>query len=114
MLSFKSAFLSPVSPSSRGSLVFLRFLHLAGVIRAEFGTSGYLRNTGFPRWLSGNTENTPANAGDVVSIPGSGRSPGGGNGSPVFLLGKSHGQRNLVGFSPRVAKSRTRLGAHTR
>ena len=28
-------------------------------------------------------KNTPANAGDVGSIPGSGRSPGGGNGDPL-------------------------------
>ena len=46
----------------------------------------------------------PANAedtGDVGSIPGSGRSPGGGGGdSPVFLLGESHGQRSLAGYSP--------------
>ena len=36
------------------------------------------------------------------SIPRSGRSPGGGNGNPtpVFLPGKFHGQRNLVGSSP--------------
>ena len=36
------------------------------------------------------------------SIPGSGRSPGEGNGkpTPVFLPGKSHGQRRLVGYSP--------------
>ena len=34
-------------------------------------------------------------------IPGSGRSPGRGKGQPipVFLPGKSHGQRNLVGYS---------------
>ena len=30
-------------------------------------------------------ENPPANAGDMGSIPGSGRSPGGGNSNPVFL-----------------------------
>ena len=44
----------------------------------------------------------PANAGDVDSIPGSRRVPGGGNGQlpPVFLPGKSHGQRSLVGYSP--------------
>ena len=29
--------------------------------------------------------------------------------TPVFLPGKSHGQRSLVGYSPRVTKSRTRL-----
>ena len=31
--------------------------------------------------------------------PGLGRSPGGGHGNP-FLPGESHGQRNLVGYSP--------------
>ena len=45
-------------------------------------------------------KNPPANAGDVGSISGSGRSPVEGNGTPVFLLGKSHGQRRLVGYSP--------------
>jgi len=44
-----------------------------------------------------------ASVGDVGvtgSIPGSGTSPGGGHGkpTPVFLLGESHGQRNVVGF----------------
>ena len=29
--------------------------------------------------------------------------------TPVFLTGKFHGQRRLVGFSPWVAKSRTQL-----
>ena len=45
---------------------------------------------------------SPANAGDVGSIPGSGRSPGEGNGdhNPVFLPSKFHGQRSLVGYSP--------------
>ena len=38
--------------------------------------------------------------GDVSSIPGSGRSPGGGNGNSVFLPEESHGQKNLVGYSP--------------
>ena len=38
----------------------------------------------------------------VGLIPGSGRSPGGGNGSPTpaFWPGESHGQRSLAGFSP--------------
>ena len=50
-------------------------------------------------------KNLPANAGDakdVGSIPGSGRSPGGGNGTPtpVLLTGKLHGQRGLAGYSP--------------
>ena len=48
-------------------------------------------------------KNLPANARDVGSIPGMGRSPRKGNESllhPVFLPGKSHGQRTLVGYSP--------------
>ena len=46
-------------------------------------------------------KNLPANAGNVGLIPGSGRSPGGRNATtPVFLLGKSHGQRSLMGYSP--------------
>ena len=44
-------------------------------------------------------KNPPAYAG---SIPGSGRSPGGGHDqpTPVFLPGESHGQKSLVGYSP--------------
>ena len=34
------------------------------------------------------------------SILESGRSPGVGNGNPVFLPGESHGQRNLEGYNP--------------
>ena len=47
-------------------------------------------------------KNLPANKVDVGSISGSGRSPGEGNGNPfpVFLPGKSHGQRSLVGHHP--------------
>ena len=50
-------------------------------------------------------KNLPANAGDtrdVVSIPGSGKFPGGGNGNPLqySCLEKSHGQRRLLGYSP--------------
>ena len=50
-------------------------------------------------------KNSPANTGDtgvMGSIPGLGRSPGIGDGNPlpVFLPGKSQGQRSLVGYSP--------------
>ena len=47
-------------------------------------------------------KNPLAKAGDMGSIPGSGRSPGEGNGkiTPVFLPGKSYGQRSLAGYSP--------------
>ena len=47
-------------------------------------------------------KNPPANAGDSGSIPGSGRSPGEGNGGPLqySCLEDPHGQRSLVGYSP--------------
>ena len=53
----------------------------------------------------------PTNAEDAIdegSIPGLGRSPGGGHGNAAqySCLENPHGQRSLVGFSPRVAKSR--------
>jgi len=64
----------------------------------------------------------PANAGDMDSISGSGRYPGEENGNPlqyscmenpVFLSGKSHGQRSLVGYSPWSHKVRhERAGTH--
>ena len=48
-----------------------------------------------------------ANAGDLIDtglIAGLGRYPGGGignpTGTPVSLPEKSHGQRNLAGYSP--------------
>ena len=46
-------------------------------------------------------KNPPANTGDMGLIPGSGRSPEGGNGNstPVFLPGESHRQRRLAGHS---------------
>ena len=48
-------------------------------------------------------KNPPARAGNVGLIPGSERSPGRGYAwqpTPVFLPGKSHGQRRLLGYSP--------------
>ena len=47
-------------------------------------------------------KNPLANAGDVSDlslIPGSGRSPGGGQPTPVFLPRESHGQRSPAGCS---------------
>ena len=40
--------------------------------------------------------------GDLGSIPGSGRFPGGRHGNPLqhFCLENLHGQRSLVGYSP--------------
>ena len=54
-------------------------------------------------------KNPPANAGDaggMGSFPESERSPGGENGNPLqySFIKKSHGQRNLVGYSPEDCK----------
>ena len=56
-------------------------------------------------------KNLPANAGDIRdagSIPGSGRSPGGGHGNPllVSLPGKSHGQSFLVSYIQSIGSQR--------
>ena len=53
------------------------------------------------REFSGGLEGkvSACNVGNLGLIPGSGRSPGEGNGNPL-LPGKPHGQRSLVGYSP--------------
>ena len=42
------------------------------------------------------------NTGDLGSVPGLGRSPGGGHGHPLqySCLENPHGQRSLMGYSP--------------
>ena len=57
-------------------------------------------------------KNPPANAGDtedVCSVPGSGRSPGGGNGNPLqySCLGNPMDRGALLATVHSVAKSRT-------
>ena len=59
-------------------------------------------------------KNLPANAGDIRdlgSIPGSGRSPGGGNGNPLqcSCLENPMDRGALWAIVPGVAKHRTRL-----
>ena len=73
---------------------------------------GYAIFWGLLQWLSsGEFACSAGDTGDMSSIPGSGRSPGGGSGNPpqFFLSGESHGQRSLGGYSPWVAKSQTWL-----
>ena len=62
----------------------------------------------------------PANAKDIRdagSIPGLGKSHGGGHGNPLFLPGESHGQRSLAVYSPWGLKeldtTEVTLHAHT-
>ena len=53
-------------------------------------------------------KNSPANARDAGSIPGLGRSPGEGNGSPLqYPCREFHGQRSLVGYNSGVTNSQT-------
>ena len=58
-------------------------------------------------------KNPPARAGDVRdmdSIPGTGRSPGGGLSSPLqySCLGNPHGHRSLVGYGPQGRRESVR------
>ena len=53
----------------------------------------------FPGTLAG--KESVCNAGNLGSIPGLGRFPGGGHGNPLqYFLENPHGQRSLVGYSP--------------
>ena len=63
-----------------------------------------LKELGFPDGSDG--KESACNAGYLGSIPGSGRSPGEGNGNPtpVFLPGEAHGQRSLAACSLWVRK----------
>ena len=58
------------------------------------------RSGGFPGSSAG--KESTCNAGDLGSVPGSGRYPGGGHGNPLqySCLENSHGQRSLAGNSP--------------
>ena len=69
--------------------------------RNKLPTPGVL---GFPG--SSDDKEFTCNVGDQGSIPGLGRSPGGGHGNPLqyFCLENPHGQRSLVGYSPQGHK----------
>ena len=61
---------------------------------------GHTASKGFPAGSDG--EESTCNAGGLGSIPGLGRSPGGGHGNPLqySCLGNPHGLRSLAGYSP--------------
>jgi len=64
-----------------------------------------LEDVGGRPWMLRGKEST-CNAGDTSSIPGLGRSPGGGHGNPLQYshLENPHGQRSLSGYSPKGRK----------
>ena len=61
---------------------------------------GSINSTGSPGGSDG--QESAYDAGDPGSIPGFGRSPGGGHGNPLqySCLETSNGQRSLAGYSP--------------
>ena len=61
-------------------------------------------------------KNVPASEGDVGSIPGSGRSPGEGNGNPLqySCLENSMDRGTWRASAHGVAKSQTQLSTHTK
>ena len=70
-------------------------------------------NMGFSRWLSG--KESTCNAEDTGLIPGSGRSPGEGNGNPLqySCLGNPVDRGMWQATVHGVSKSRTRLSDFT-
>ena len=80
---------------------------------------GGLRSMGSQRvrhdWVT-NTATTPINAGDMDSIPGSGRSPGEGNGNSLqhSCLENSMDRGHWWAAVHEAEKNRTRLSTHTR
>ena len=69
---------------------------------ADHLTPSILFFMGFPGGSDG--KEYTCNVGDQGSIPGLGRSPGGGHGNTLqyFGLENAHGQRNMAGYSPWV------------
>ena len=67
----------------------------------------FLRKIGFPG--GSDAKESTYNVGNLGSIPGLGRSPGGGNGNPLqySCLGNPNGQRRLVATVHGITKSQT-------
>ena len=85
--------------------MFLIFIHGNACLDSWVGKIPWRRVPtpvflGFPGGSDG--KESASNVGDLGSITGLGRSPGGGHGqpTPVFLPGESHRQRSLMGYSP--------------
>ena len=72
-----------------------------------------MRMTGFPG--GSDSKESACNAGDMVSIPGSGRSPAEGNGNPLqyACLENSMDRGAWWATVQRVAKSQTRQKKHS-
>ena len=82
---FNNATSSVNSKCSKFSLNLVISISLFRVLPALIGVSWCLGVVLIPWWLSG--EESTYNAGDLGSTPGSGRSPGDGNGNPLQCSG---------------------------
>ena len=92
----------PTQESNPGLLHYRQIVYQLSHKRSPFRYHRYPL-FGLPKWLS--SKEFSCQAIDMDSIPGKGKwQP-----TPVSLRGKSHGQRSLVGYSPQVPRSRTRL-----
>ena len=90
------------------TVIWFCFILMVGVavVKMMMGLM-YCLLAGLPWWLS--SKESACNAGvtgDIGSIPGSGSSPGGGNGNPLqySCLENPYGQRSLGGNSPWCCK----------
>ena len=90
-------------------LLFLTLLFYLGIsyklkgtfLRAHFDNPGQVYTlVGFLGGSDG--KESACDEGDLGSVPGLGRSPGGGHGNPLqySCLENPHGQRSLAGYSP--------------
>ena len=88
----------PISPALLTEYVW-RFAHLIVKNEISFVFNVHISLMGFPGSSAG--KELACNVGHLGSIPGVGRSPGGGHGNPLqySCLEKVHGQRSLVGSS---------------
>ena len=92
---------------ARHEALFLSSFHEFGSPEKRGGKKNFLQLLvsfiGLPRWLPV-VKHPLADVGDLGSIPGLGRSPGGGHGNPLqySCLENPHGQRSLLNYSPWV------------
>ena len=91
------------------SSLTVQICDLGKLVKLSVPSSSFLYCHGNSIWavslVAQRVKDSASNAGDLGSIPGSGISPGEGNGyTPVFLPGECHGQRSLAGYSPQVHK----------
>ena len=90
-------------------VTLLTFLYTSCWSACSHRTSAELERGPFPGGSAVKTP--PANAGDVDSVPGSGRSPGGGNGNPLLYSCLENPMDGGAWWATvdGVTKSRTRL-----